>query len=95
MRLKNYPGIVSWPPLSGGAYDDHNPPFPDDDQKVLIMGVGTVVNEFVPFSCKFQGNEHSYDSQMVDMAAAEGLALWLRKHVGKTLEQLGEFRLDC
>ena len=49
----------------------------------------------MPFKCKFNGAEHTYDLLMVDKATAEEFARWLERHVGKTLEQFGEFRLDC
>jgi hypothetical protein len=92
MKVKEYPGIVSWPPLPGGAFAG-NEPFPLD-QTVAIREVFPVVNEFVTFTCEFNGREHSYDLQMADKATAEGFAMWLGKYVGKLLERFGEFRLD-
>jgi hypothetical protein len=92
MRVREYPGIVSWPPLPGGAFAGSEP-FPLD-QTVAIQKVFPVVNEFVTFTCEFAGREHSYDLQMVDMATAEGFAMWLQRHVGKALQQFGEFKLD-
>ena len=92
MKVKNYPGIVSWPPLPGGAFSS-NEPFPVDEE-VEIFEVFTVINEFVTFTCEFRGGRHTYDLQMVDKATAEGFATWLKKYVGKTIRQFGEFRLD-
>jgi len=93
--LKDYEGIKSWPPQPGGAFDGHNPPPFPVNEKVMVTKVFPVVNEFLTFTCLFQGNEHSYDLQMVDTATAEELGRWLEKHAGKTLEEFGEFPLDC
>jgi hypothetical protein len=93
--LKDYSGIVSWPPLPGGAFNGHEPPPFPVDEKVMATKVFPVMSEFVTFSCEFHGTQHSYDLQMEDKATAEEFARWLEKHVGKTLEQFGEFRLDC
>jgi hypothetical protein len=95
MLLKDYPGIVSWPPQPGGAFNGHVPPPFPVDQKVMVTKVFPVINEFVTFTCNFLGNEHTYDLQMEDKATAEEFARLLVKHVGKTLEQFGEFPLDC
>ena len=92
MKVKEYPGIASWPPLPGGAYAGTEP-FPLD-QTVKITEVFPVVNEFVTFTCEFQGRQHSYDLQMADKPTAKGFAMWLQRHTGKELEQFGEFRLD-
>ena len=92
MKVKDYQGIASWPPLPGGAFTGGEP-FPLD-QSVLITKVFPVVNEFVTFTCQFYGKEHTYDLQMSDGATAEGFALWLGRHTGKSIEQFGEFRLD-
>jgi hypothetical protein len=78
--------------LPGGAFSGSEP-FPID-QAVLITQVFPVMNEFVTFTCRFHGRDHTYDLQMRDQATAEGFALWLARYVGKTLEQFGEFRLD-
>ena len=93
--LKDYDGIVSWPPQPGGAFDGDNPPPFPVDEKVMVTKVLPVVDASVPFKCKFSGAEHTYDLLMVDKATAEEFARWLERHVGKTLEQFGEFRLDC
>jgi hypothetical protein len=92
MKLKNYPGIVSWPPLPGGAFAGYEA-FPVD-QKVMVTEVSPVIDEFVTFTCEFHGTQSSYDLHMVDKATAEEFARLLNRHVGKTLEQFGEFRLD-
>lgn len=95
MKLKDYSGIKSWPPLPGGAFDSRNPPPFPVDEKVMIREVFPVLNEFVTFTCDLHGTQHSYDLEMDDKATAEEFARLLKRHVGETLEQFGEFRLDC
>jgi len=94
MLLKDYPGIApgAWPPSPGGVYAPHQA-FPVDE-KVLVTEVFPVVNEFVTFTCEFQGNQHTYDLQTTDAEIAKEFARLLKRHVGKTLEKFGEFRLD-
>ncbi len=92
MKVKDYKGIADWPPMPGGAFR-HGQKFPTD-QKVLVTKVFPVVNEVVTFTCKFDGAEHSYDLRLVDKPTAEEFARLLQRHVGKTLEVFGEFRLD-
>jgi hypothetical protein len=92
MKVKEYAGIASWPPSPGGAFSGTEL-FPTD-QAVVITQVFPVINEFVTFTCHFHGRDHTYDLQMQDQATAEAFALWLGRHVEKTIEQFGEFRLD-
>jgi hypothetical protein len=93
--LRDYDGIRSWPPGAGGAFDGHNPPLFPVDEKVMITEVCPAKTEFVTFTCAFNGKEFTYDMEMVDNATAEEFARLLAKHVGKTLEEFGKFRLDC
>jgi len=94
MRLRNYPGVVSWPPLPGGAYSGYEE-FPLDESAVVISQVFPVVNEFVTFTCEFKGRRHTYDLQVQDEETASELArLLCRRHIGNTLQSLGECRLD-
>ena len=94
MLLKDYPGIApgAWPPSPGGSYASHQA-FPTDE-KVRVVQVFPVIDEFVTFTCDFQGNDHTYDLQATDTAMAKEFAHILKRHVGKTLEKFGEFRLD-
>ena len=93
MRVRDYPGIVSWPPMPGGAYSPTQA-FPIDED-VIITETYPVVDEFVTFTCAFQSSQHTYDLQMTDMATAEEFARLMQNHVvGKTLGKLGDFRLD-
>jgi len=92
MKVKEYPGVVDWPPQPGGPYN-RGQAFPVD-QKVLITQIFPVVNQFVTFTCEFQNEQHSFDLQLKDKAVAEEFARFLKRHVGKTLEKFGEFRLD-
>jgi|SRR5271165_4517836 len=93
MKLREYPGIRDWPPMPGGAFLPHEP-FPIDETSVVIAEVFPVINEFVTFTCDFNGRPHAYDLQTRDQSTAEGLAFWLTKLIGKTLDKFGEFRLD-
>ena len=94
MLLKDYPGIApgAWPPMPGGAYTPSQI-FPVDE-RVLVTEVFPVVNEFVTFTCEFQGSRHTYDLQTTDARMAEEFARLLKRHVAKTVEKFGEFRLD-
>jgi hypothetical protein len=94
MLLKDYAGIAlgAWPPSPGGAYTSHQA-FPTDE-KVLIGRVFPVINEFVTFTCEFRSSQHTYDLQTTDTGMAKELVRLLERHVGKTLEKFGEFRLD-
>jgi len=92
MKVKDYKGIVDWPPMPGGAFR-RGQKFPTD-QKVLVTKVCPVVNGFVTFTCRFDEAEHTYDLQFVDKPTAEEFARLLTRHVGRTLEVFGEFRLD-
>ncbi len=94
MLLRDYPGIAlgAWPPLPGGAYTPTQA-FPIDE-RVLVTKVFPLVNEFVTFTCEFQGSQHTYDLQTTDTGMAKEFARLLKRHVGETLEKFGEFRLD-
>ena len=94
MLLKEYPGIVphAWPPQPGGAFTPGQA-FPVDE-KVMITRVFPALDEFVTFTCEFRGKQHSYDLQTSDNGMAKELSRLLERHVGKTLEKFGEFRLD-
>ena len=94
MLLKDYPGIVpgAWPPAPGGAYSTHQA-FPIDE-RVLVTEVFPVVNQFVTFTCEYQGSQHTYDLEIADAEMAKEFARLLKRHIGKTLETFGEFRLD-
>jgi hypothetical protein len=94
MLLKEYSGIAphAWPPQPGGAFSPCQA-FPVDE-KVRVTRVFPPINEFVTFTCEFQGEQHTYDLQTSDDGLAKELARLLETHVGKTLEKFGEFRLD-
>jgi len=92
MKVKDYPHIVDWPPQPGGTYK-RGQAFPLD-QNVLITEIFPVINEFVTFTCEFQGDRNTYDMQTENKAFAGEFARLLKPHVGKTLEKFGEFRLD-
>jgi hypothetical protein len=93
MRVRDYPGIKDWPPMPGGAYAKGQV-FPLDE-KVVITKIFPVVNEFVTFTCEFQGAQHTYDLPMTDLGMAEEFARLMQHHVvGETLEKFGDFRLD-
>jgi len=92
MRVKDYPGIADWPPEPGGAFR-RGQSFPTD-QKVVVTRIFPVTNEFVTFTCAFDGAEHTYDLRLEDKDIAAEFARLLSRHVGTTLEVFGEFRLD-
>lgn len=93
MKVKDYHGIVPWPPMPGGAYASSES-FPVD-QKVMVTEVFPAVNEFVTFTCEFHGKQHSYDLHMADRATAEEFVRWLQRHVGQTCEQFGSSDWIC
>ena len=63
-------------------------------QRVSIAEVFPVMNEFVTFTCEFQGSRHTYNLLMEDQGLADEFAGFLSRHIGTTLEQFGEVRLD-
>jgi hypothetical protein len=89
--------VLDWPPLPGGAFQGSEP-FQLDDSKVVIVELFPVVNAFVTFTCSDTERPNSppssYDLPTEDEATAKGLAFWLEKLKGKTLDKFGEFRLD-
>ena len=78
--------------MPGGAYKGGEA-FPLHED-VLVTELFPVVNQFVTFTCEFQGKQHSYDLEMSDVGLAQEFARLLRRHVGKTLGKFGDFRLD-
>jgi hypothetical protein len=93
MTVRDYPGIKDWPPTPGGAYAKRQS-FPLGEN-VIITEIFPVRNEFVTFTCEFQGAQHTYDLSMTDIGMAEEFARLMQRHVvGKTLEKFGDFRLD-
>jgi hypothetical protein len=78
--------------MPGGAFTRCQQ-FPTD-QRAPVAEVFPVMNEFVTFTCEFQGDRHTYDLPMEDQGLAEEFARLLARHVGTTLEQFGELRLD-
>lgn len=93
MQVSEYPGIVEWPPMAGGAYA-RGDEFPMDVSTVVVERVFPVVNEFLTFTCKFKGRSHTYDLRTQDEETAKGLAFWLDKLSGLTLDKFGDFPLD-
>jgi len=93
MKLKDYPGIVSWPPMPGGAYSPGQK-FPENDQSVVVTEVFPVVSEYVTFTCEFEGSQHTYDLQVEDIFTAKELARILSENVGKSLDSFGVVPLE-
>lgn len=93
MQVSEYPGIVEWPPMPGGAYA-RGDEFPMDVSTVVVERVLPVVNEFLTFTCKFKGRSHTYDLRTQDEETAKSLAFWLDKLSGLTLDKFGDFQLD-
>jgi hypothetical protein len=97
MRVREYPGVLDWPPTPGGACQGSEP-FQLDDSKVVIVEVFPVENDFVTFTCSDTERPNSlpssYDLPTQDQETAEQLAFWLEKLKGKTLDKFGEFPLD-
>jgi len=93
MVVRDYPGIKDWPPMPGGACA-LGQAFPLDED-VIITEIFPARNEFVTFTCEFQGAQHTYDLLMTDIRMAEEFVRLMRRHVvGKTLGKFGDFRLD-
>ena len=97
MLVRDYPGVLDWPPYPGGAFQGSEP-FHLDDSKVLIKEVFEVKNAFVTFTCSEIERPNalpgSYDIPICDEETAKQLAFWLKQLVGKTLDKFGEFPLD-
>ena len=93
MMLRDYKGIVDWPPLPGGAYSSVQP-FPADEASVVLKEVFPVANEFVTFTCIFGGSDHTYDLRTEDEALAGELARWMSQYIGRKLSDFGDFPLD-
>ena len=91
MKIKDFLG-TSWPPMPGGAFTWYQD-LPTD-QRVSVAEVFPVRNEFLTFTCESQGDRHTYDLPMEDQGLAEEFARLLSRHIGTTLEQFGELRLD-
>jgi len=93
VKLKDYPGIILWPPAPGGPYSPYQQ-FPTDEESVVVTQVFPVINEFVTFTCEFKGHQHTYDLQVEDIHTAKELARILNECVGKTLDAFGMVPLE-
>jgi hypothetical protein len=93
VKLKDYPGIVDWPPMPGGAYSPYQQ-FPTDERSVVVTRVFPVVSEFVTFTCEFSGRQNTYDLQVEDTNTARELGRILSECVGKTLADFGVVPLE-
>jgi len=68
--------------------------FPTDEESVVVTQVFPVINEFVTFTCEFDGHQHAYDLQIEDIHTAKELARILNECVGKTLDAFGAVPLE-
>ena len=93
MQIHEFPGIVDWPPLPGGAYQAGDE-FPQDVSMVVVAKVYPVVSEYASFSGEFKGRLHSYDVHTVDEETAKRLAFCLEQLIGRTVDKFGDLRLD-
>jgi hypothetical protein len=84
MRVNEYPGILEWPPDSGGFYRPGDE-FPMDVSTVVIEKIYPVINAFLTVICRFKNRSHTYVIQTQDEDTAKGLAFWLNQLVGQTL----------
>jgi len=52
------------------------------------------VDKSVPVTAIFRGNTFTYDIQTKDHLFAKRLATEIAKHIGKTLQQIGDLDID-
>jgi len=95
MRLRDHAKIVDWPPQPGGA-GDGSKEHPQAQSQAVIeeVHVGSVANKSVPLSGTFRGTAFTYDILTKDPSFARKLVAELARHVGKTLQEIGDLDVD-
>jgi hypothetical protein len=94
MKVRSHPKIVAWPPLAGGTLNAAEQPEAESQPILKDMHINSVVDLSVPLSCEFRGNLFTYDVLTKNGAFARRLATEFSKHLGDTLEQLGNLDID-
>jgi len=88
MKVRNHSKVVDWPPQPGGA--DACLEHPQAASQAVLKEIYQVRGRSFPLTCTFKSNEFTYDVQTKDESFAKKLAAEFSKHIGSTLEQLGE-----
>lgn len=94
MKVAKHPKIIDWPQDPGGP----NPtaPRPQARSQAIFkkVHIDSVTDKAVPLTCEFRGNLFTYDVLTGEHDFAKRLAAEFSKHVGETLEQLGDLDID-
>jgi hypothetical protein len=94
MRVRDHPKITAWPPSPGGTNVTAEHPQAESQPIIKVVHVDSVTGTSIPLSGEFKGNLFTYDVQTKERTFAKKLAVEFAKHVGKTLEQLGNLEID-
>jgi hypothetical protein len=94
MKVRNHPKIIDWPPQPGGTLAAAERPQAESQPILKEVHINSVVDRSVPLSCEFRRNLFTYDVLTKDGAFARRLATEFSKHLGDTLEQLGNLDID-
>ena len=96
MKIRVHPQTIDdWPPQPGGASIGRAEHPQSESQAVIeTVHVESIVDKSVPVTAIFRGNTFTYDIQTKDHLFAKRLATEIAKHIGKTLQQIGDLDID-
>lgn len=86
-----------WPPDPGGAFNkSYVAPLDGLDVLEQVYYYAPVGDEKanVALLTRYGGHQHTRDILLSDPAFASKLASWLRQHIGKTIQQIGNLEIN-
>jgi len=94
VKVRDNPKIIDWPPQPGGTNITAEYAQAESQPVLKVVHIDSVRDRSIPLSCGFKGNVFTYDVLTRDAVFARKLATEFSKHVGYTLEQLGNLDID-
>ena len=98
MIVHNHPKLRdTWPPEPGGAFrSSYRLPEGGADvlEQVLYYSPVTNAKANIALRTRFEGHEYTRDILLDDPLFATRLASWLRRHVGSTIQEIGNLEVD-
>jgi hypothetical protein len=94
MRVRQHPQVVDWPPGPGGTNVRAESPQAASQAVITEVHICSVLDKAIPLTGQFKGNPFTYDVLTKEHAFARRLAEEFSRHIGCTLEQLGDLNVD-
>lgn len=94
MKVRDHPNIVAWPPEPGGTNVTAEHPQAESQAVLKEVHTDSVRDKSVPLTCTFKGNVSTFDVLTKDAAFARRLGTEFSRHIGQTLERLGNLDIS-